>query len=216
MKVLKKLLGRDSKEPLVGERTDAELDAFLERLWRPFPVDWSHSKREEALPAYVRRQAQLASQLAAETNLPLLSANAGALESLWDHFLKVRRIVRSSHPRTRLKGSRETDLQLTHRYDLKTLELLEKIGAFLGIALQRAVPGLQWVVGHMEGKSYAYEGEPILRGFPGDFPEMNPTQVVRTLAHGAIASSTPGELGRVFRLWVEGTVVPGLEEEDGV
>lgn len=213
MKLLKKFLGRESKDPLIDEQKEKELDAFLERLWKPFPDEWSLSKRDEALPGYVERQTQLVKQLAAELSLPL-STNPATLDSIWGHFLKARRIVGSSHPRARLKGSRETDLQLTRRYDLQTLELMEKTGAFLGVALQRAVPGLHWVVGHMEGENYAHEGEPVLRGFPGDFPEMNPTQVVRTLAHRAIAKPTPDELSRVFRLWVEGTVIPGLEDEE--
>ena len=203
-----------SPEPPIDPATEAELDACCRRMCNPFPEDWPIPKREEALPSYVEGQQVLAAELLAE--LGLTEPDASALDAAWSRFLSLRRLVRSGHkvPRHLRAGQSRAELMyLTHREDLASLKLLERIGALFGMALQRMVPDLRWVVGHDPHDKYIHEGEPILRGFPGDFPEMNPTQVLLNLAGRSIANPVK-PLSEIALKWARGTTIPGLGEDE--
>jgi hypothetical protein len=198
-------------EPPIDPAIEAQLDAFGRQMWDPFPPDWPLSKRQEALPGYVAGQGRLAGELLAE--LGLTQVDASALDAAWAHFLVARKLVKSGYkvPRHR-RGHGRTDFQLTHREDLPSLRLLSKTAALFGLALQRMLPSLRWEVGHDSEGKYIHEGQPILRGFPGDFPEMNPGQVILNLAGQSIANPTKS-LSEIAFQWVRGTTIPGLEED---
>ena len=200
------------KEPPIDPAAEAELDAFSRQSWEPFPKDWTISQRQVALTGYVERQRELAGELLAE--LGLTEPDSAALDAAWDRFLAVRKLVKSRHkiPRHR-RGHGRTDFELTHRDDLASLQLLAKIGALFGVALEREVPDLRWEVGHDPHDKYIHEGEPILRGFPGDFPEMNPTQVILTRARHSIAQPVE-RLSDLAARWARGTTIPGLGEDE--
>ncbi len=203
-----------TSEPPIDPATEAELDAYCRRMCNPFPEDWPISKREHALPSYVEGQQVLAAELLAE--LGLTEPDASALDAAWSRFLSLRRLVRSGHkvPRHLRSGRSRAELRIfTHRDDLPSLRLLERIGALFGVALQRTVPDLRWEVGHDPHDKYIHEGEPILRGFPGDFPEMNPTQVILTRAAHSNARSVE-RLSDLAARWVRGTTIPGLGEDE--
>ncbi len=200
-------------EPPIDPAIEAELDAFGRQMWNPFPADWPLSKRQEALPGYIEHQRGLAGELL--TELGLDKPGLSALDAAWKCFLATRKLVKSGYrvPKYR-RGHGRSDFELTHRDDLASLRLLEKVGGLLGAMLQQMVPDLRWEVGHDPTDKYIHEGEPILRGFPGDFPEMNPTQIVLTLARRSIDSPEPKRLSDVALQWARGTTIPGLEEDE--
>lgn len=210
MNFLKGVLG--GEQP-IDPKEESALDTLGQRLWNPFPAEAPISTRQQLLSGYLERQQELADELLSQ--LGIETADLVALDKVWAHFLATRKLVKSSYkvPRYRRRHGRG-DFALTHREDLATLLFLEGVGALLGVMLQRRMPSLEWRIGHDESGSYMNEGLPILCGFPGDFPEMNPTHVVLTIARRSIDSPNPHHLSDVARQWIQGKSIPGLEHEE--
>lgn len=203
MNLLKKLL---SKGPIQETEDDGELDRYSKQLWEPFPPEWSHSQRLSELPKYVANQHALAQRLLDKLGLPAEQAvDPKTLDKAWEYFLSKRSLKKRRLPLKRRPGSKLTELQATHQFDHFSLELIEQMGALFGIVLQQALSELRWAIAHFEGEKYMLEGLPVLSGFPGEFNEMNPTQIIITVAHNSIGTLEGKVLSRLAQRWIAGT-----------
>jgi hypothetical protein len=178
---------------------EQRLDTRVRDLVDPFSHINEQSNRLAALPPYLEKQRELGKELIREIDLDEERiGEPAALDIVWDHFLSRRSTVRRQR-----KGRGRKSLSDEYRYDMKTLDLIEKMAAIFSSALEKSIPELTWTVAHDPEGKYILEGRPVLRGFPGMIPEMNPAQVILNIANRSMGSDKREVLSELFQRWLQ-------------
>lgn len=182
--------------------SDAE-DKQLDDLLRETTPRWSSSDNE-GIDAFLERYEEAQIDFAQEASFEIfrsqsiVSVSREALVKMWRHFEEHRGILKRNHPLS-ARGPRMSGTQKRYRYDRDSILLLRRMGALFGRFLIEAVPTLKWGIGN----SLVDEGYPVLLGFAGDLPSMNPTRVIVTIANRHMDDSNPSVLVEVFDRWVQ-------------